>query len=158
MNRGQYHLSIRYEVLSRLCPVRPKLLGDILDKLELGKHLLLSHALGADGDTGETALGANTDALHGLVDGNALALGDYLGSLLDAGLDDLGILELGLLGSDNTEHDVLALGEESEGLKAAGTGVVIFKEEGVVVEGGEHLLGNLLVGALTEMHGFGEVS
>ena len=64
---------------------------------------------------------------------NALALGDDGGGLADAGPDELRVLELGLLGGDDAEDDVLALGEVAEGLEAAGAGVVVLEEEGVVV-------------------------
>lgn len=52
---------------------------------------------------------------------------------MDAVADELGGLELGLLGGDDAEDDVLALGEVAEGLEAAGAGVVVLEEEGVVV-------------------------
>lgn len=117
----------------RLSTRGPQLVGNVLDEPELGEHLLLRHALGADGHAGEAALGADADALHGLGLGDALALGDDGGGLLDAVADELGGLELGLLGGDNAEDDVLALGEMAEGLEAAGAGVVVLEEEGVVV-------------------------
>ena len=137
---------------------RPDLLGNVVDKLELVKHLGLGHALSANSDTSEAALGADANVLESLLKAAALAVGDDLGGVEDSVLDDLGVLELGLLGGDDAEDDVLVLGEEAEGLEAAGAGVVVLEEEGVVVEGGEELLGDLFVGTLAEVHGFGEVA
>ena len=141
-----------------LRPIRPQFPSNILHKFKLSKHLLLSHPFSTDGNAREAALGADADALQGLLDGYALALGDDVGGLLHAGLDHLGVLELGILGGDDSEDDVLALGEESEGLETAGAGVIVLEEEGIVVEGGEHLFGDFLVGALAEVHGLGEIS
>lgn len=137
---------------------RPDLLGNVVDKLELVKHLGLGHTLSANSDTSEAALGADADVLESLLKAAALAVGDDFGGVEDSVLDDLGVLELGLLGGDDAEDDVLVLGEEAEGLEAAGAGVVVLEEEGVVVEGGEELLGDLFVGALAEVHGLGEVA
>ncbi|KAI6753420.1 hypothetical protein HG531_005589 [Fusarium graminearum] len=123
----------------------PDLLSDIVDKLELGKHLLLGHTISTDSDTSEAALGADADRLESLLKAAALAVGDDLGSVKDSVLDDLGVLQLGLLGGDDTEDDVLVLGEETEGLETAGAGVVVLEEEGVVVERREELFGDLFV-------------
>jgi hypothetical protein len=143
-------------ILSRLSG--PDLLGNIIDKLELGKHLLLSHTLSTDSDTSETALRADTNCLESLLKAATLTISDDLGSVENSVLDDLGILELGLLGGDDTEDDVLVLGEETEGLETAGAGVVVLEEEGVVVEGLEELFGDLFVGALAKVHRLGEVA
>lgn len=123
----------------------PNLLGDIIDKLELGKHLLLSHTLSTDSNTSEAALGADANRLESLLKAAALAVSDDLGSVEDPVLDDLGVLQLGLLGGDDTKDDVLVLGEETEGLETTGAGVVVLEEEGVVVERCEELFGNLFV-------------
>jgi hypothetical protein len=124
---------------------RPDLLSDIVDKLELGKHLVLSHTLSTNSDTSEAALRADANLLKSLLQTATLTISDDLGSVEHAVLDDLSILKLGFLGGDDSEDDVLVLREEAKGLETAGTRVVVLEEEGVVVEDGEELLGDLLV-------------
>jgi hypothetical protein len=145
-------------LLDTLGAVGPELVSDLLDKVELGKHLVLGHGLGTDTSAGETALRADTDALHGLLTADALTLGDDVGGLEDLLLHLLGILEVGDLCADDTENDVLVLGEEAEGLEATAARVIVLEVEGVVVEGLEESLGDLLVRALGEVHRLGEVT
>jgi hypothetical protein len=145
-------------LLDTLGAVGPELVSDLLDKVELGEHLVLGHGLGTDTSAGETALRADTDALHGLLTADALTLGDDVGGLEDLLLDLLGILEVGDLCADDTENDVLVLGEEAEGLEATAARVIVLEVEGVVVEGLEESLGDLLVRALGEVHRLGEVA
>jgi hypothetical protein len=145
-------------LLDTLGAVGPELVSDLLDKVELGEHLVLGHGLGTDTSAGETALRADTDALHGLLTADALTLGDDVGGLEDLLLDLLGILEVGDLCADDTENDVLVLGEEAEGLEATAARVIVLEVEGVVVKGLEESLGDLLVRALGEVHRLGEVT
>jgi hypothetical protein len=145
--------------LSRhLGAVGPELVCDLLDKVELGEHLVLGHGLGTNTSAGETALGADTNALHGLLTADALTLGNDVGGLEDLLLHLFGILKVGDLGADDTENDILVLGEEAEGLEATAAGVIVLEVEGVVVEGLEESLGDLLVRALGEVHRLGEVT
>lgn len=153
-----FHIPSFLYIHSPLRLSRPDLLGNIVDKLELGKHLLLCHTLSTNSDTSETALGADANILESLLEAAALTVGDDLGGVENSVLDDLGVLELGLLGGDDTEDDVLVLGEETQGLETAGTRVVVLEEEGVVVECREELFGDLFVGALAEVHRLGEVA
>lgn len=128
-----------------LSPVGPQLAGNVLDELELCEHLLLSHSLGTVAGRGKATLWGNADALHGLLSSPALALGDDVGGLEHLPLHVGCVLQVGNLGADDTENDVLVLGEEAEGLEATATLVVVLEVESVVVEISEETLGDLLV-------------
>lgn len=104
----------------------PQLLCNILNQPQLSKHLVLRHALRTNSHAGKAALRADADILHDLLDASLLAVCNDLGGFQDSLLDLLGIFELGIFGSDYSENDVFALGEEAQRLEAAGPGVVVF--------------------------------
>lgn len=99
----------------------------------------------------ETTLRAEGHALEGFLLALAASRSDELGSLVDALLDLLLVLELAELGADGADDDVLVLGEELEGLEAAGAGGVVLEVKGVDLEVGEELLGDDVVSTLGEV-------
>lgn len=149
--------TLRRTTHTRRC-FRPQFPGNITNQPELVKHLLLRHAIRADGDTGKPALRADANVGHGLGDAPALSAGDDPRGLAHAALDRLGVLEPRVLGGHDAQHDVLAPGQEAERLEPPGARVVVLEEEGVVVEGGEELLGDFFVRPLAEVHRFGKVA
>lgn len=142
----------------RLHLTRPQIVRNLLDEVELSKHFVLGHAVGANRDAGKSALRADADAVHDLLHCPALSASDHLGCFPHPGFDDLPVLQLRILGRHDAQHDILAAGEEAQRFKATGSRVVVFQEERVVVEGAEELLRNLLVGSLAEMFRLGKVS
>ncbi|KAI6775885.1 hypothetical protein HG530_002643 [Fusarium avenaceum] len=80
----------------------PDLLSNVVHELELSKHLILSHTLSTNSDTGEATLRADADILESLLEAATLTISDDLCGVEDTVLDDLGILELGLLGGDDS--------------------------------------------------------
>ena len=145
----EFTRNILVPYLSR--PIRPKLLCNVSHQPQLRKHLLLRHALGTNSHAGKAALRANADVLHDLLDAALLTVCNDPCGFQDAPLDLLRILEGRVLGGHNAEDDVLALGQEAQGLEAAGPLIVVLEEEGVVVEDLEETLGNLFIRSLAEM-------
>ncbi|KAK1251693.1 hypothetical protein MKX07_007172 [Trichoderma sp. CBMAI-0711] len=90
--------------------MKPKLLCNVPHQPQLRKHLLLRHALGTNSHAGKTALRADANVLHDLLDAALLTVRNNLCSFQDAPLDLLRILESRVLGRHNAEDDVLALG------------------------------------------------
>lgn len=62
------------------------------------------------------------------------SLGNEIGSLVDASNHIILVLELGELGGDDTEDDILVLWELGERLETAGTGSVVFEVVSVYVQ------------------------
>ena len=65
-----------------------------------------------------------------------------LRGLLDAALELVGVLELGLLGRDQPEHDGLALGHEAQRPEVAGPWQVVLGEDPLARQVVEQLLGD----------------
>lgn len=99
----------------------------------------------------EAALGAHIHSLESLLTSLASSLGHPLGGREDALLHLLLVLELGQLGADDADDDVLVLGEVLQGLEAARPLVVILQVEGVDVQVLEQLLGDDVVRSLGEV-------
>lgn len=136
---------------STSAPIRPQLLCNITHQLQLGKHLLFRHPLSTNRYTRKPTLRAHPNILHGLLHTAALPVGDDLRRFPDSALDSLGVFQLWILCSHHAEDDVLVGWEEAQWFEAAGSRVVVFEEEGVVVETLEEALGNLLVGAFAKV-------
>lgn len=106
----------------------------------------------------ESALWADSNLLERVLLALTRALGHELGSLVDALLHLLLVLQLAELGGDDTDDNVLVLGQELEGLEATGTLRVVLEVERVDVEIGKELLGDDVVGALGEVTAADEVA
>ena len=105
-----------------LCLLAPHVLGDGLDECDLGPLLVFGELVAFLGG-GEAALGGQAQAVERNV----------LGGFLDAGLDGVRILKVGLLGGDQAEHDLLVAGDFGERREIAGTVVVELEVVGVHV-------------------------
>lgn len=97
------------------------------------------------------ALRAHTNPLQRLLRRLPAPLGNPLRSAENPLLHIIFILELGELGADDADDDVLVLGEVLEGLEAARALGVVFEVEGVHGEGLEELLSDDVVGAFGEV-------
>ena len=109
----------------------PDAAGDFDHELELTALLVRGDGV-ALGDGREAALGAQRE----VVDVHELR------SLLDTSHDIVGVLHVVELRGDKAEDDGLALRNEAQRLKAAGALAVVLEEQDVVVELGEHPLGD----------------
>ena len=105
-----------------LCLLAPHVLGDGLDECDLGPLLVFGELVAFLGG-GEAALGGQAQAVERNV----------LGGFLDAGLDGVRILKVGLLGGNQAEHDLLVAGDFGERREIAGTVVVELEVVGVHV-------------------------
>src|SRR5829696_1030212 len=119
----------------------PDLVRDLAEQIEL-RLLVVEGDQIARQRRGEPALRAERQALQR----------DVLGGLLDPLLELVGILQLGLLGGDQAEHDGLPLGYEAQGLERPGPGRVVLGEDPVALEVVEELLGDRVVAALDRPH------
>ena len=106
----------------------------------------------------ETALGTNSHSLKCLLLTLAHALSNPVRRAQDSLLHLLLVLQLGKLGADNADDDVLVLGEELQRLEAAGTLGVVLEVESVHVQVAEELLSNDVVLALGEVTATDEVT
>ena len=142
---------------ARLELTGPDIVGNLTDQLEL-----VHHAVPVDGVTltvrGETTLGADTDLVESLLDGDVVALGDDLGGVDNAGLHLFLVFHGGELGGDNAQDNVLVGGEVLEGLEATGTLGVVLQVVGVHVQLLEQLDGNAVIATLGEVTAADEVS
>ena len=93
-----------------------------MDECDLGPLLVFGELVAFLGG-GEAALGGQAQAVERNV----------LGGFLDAGLDGVRILKVGLLGGDQAEHDLLVAGDFGERREIAGTVVVELEVVGVHV-------------------------
>ena len=82
----------------------------------------------------EAALRADATLLDGIFTRLAGALGDPIGGLVNTGDHLVFVFELGELGGDDAEDDVLVLGEVFERFKASGAWGVVLEIVGVYVE------------------------
>src|SRR5579884_2693912 len=120
----------------------PDLGGDLDDQLELGLLLVDREVVALLGG-GEAALPRDPE----LVDV------DVARGLLDPALEQVLVLELGLLGGDEPEdHPLVALGQEAQRLERAGALVVELQEVAVDAELAEQRLGDEVVAALGSPH------
>lgn len=74
----------------------------------------------------KTTLRANTNLVERSIEGDVVTLGNELSSVDNTLLHLLFVLEIGELAGDNAQNDILVGGQELEGLKAAGTGGIVF--------------------------------
>ena len=116
----------------------PDFVGDPADQLQLLPLVVLGEDIAFLG-RGEAALGRDAELVER----------DILRSLGDAGLDRLGVLELGELGGEEAEHHDLIL-DFSERLEAAGALGVVLEEEAVHAAVREENLGDRRIGARGE--------
>lgn len=144
-------------IFARLELTGPDIVGNLTDQLELVHHAVPVDRV-ALAVRGETTLGANTNLVESLLDGDVVALGNDLGSVDDAGLHLFLVFHGGELGGDNAQDDVLVGGEVLEGLEAAGALGVVLQVVGVHVQLLEQLDGDAVVTTLGEVTAADEVT
>ena len=108
--------------------------------------------------TGKTTLRANTQLVQSLLRGDTVTLCDELGSLVDALLRLLLVLQLRELASHHTQDHVLVLGEFLQRLEASSTSSVVLKVVSVDVKLLEQLGGNTVIATLGEVTATNEVA
>lgn len=106
----------------------------------------------------KATLRGNTNSVQRLLLGLSGTLRDQLRCLVHPPLHLLLVLQLGELAGEQTQNDVLALGEVLERLKATSTGSVVFQVVGVNVQLVKQLSGNVIVSTLGEVSASDEVS
>lgn len=137
--------------------VRPDIIGDIPNQLKLVNHTIPVNSITLTVRSKST-LRTNTNLVKGSVERDVVTLSDELGSINNAGLHLLLVLQSGELGSDHTQDDVLVGGQELEGLEAAGAGGIVLEVVGVDVQLLEELDGDAVVAALGEVTATDEVA
>lgn len=106
----------------------------------------------------EAALRAHGDLFERLLCGLTGALSNELGSFVDALLHLLLVLQLAELGGDDSDNNVLILGQEFQGFETTGTLSIVLEVKSVDVQACEELLGDNVVGALGEVAATNEVA
>ena len=101
----------------------PDLPCRIHDPIELPPHFIFAHHLGID--AAEAALGTECE----------LPEGQVARGLIDTALEFVERFKVGTLGRDKTQDDNLILGNQSQGLKTAGSLAVVFEQQPVMFEG-----------------------
>jgi len=137
--------------------VRPDVVGDLTDQLEL-----VDHAVPINGVTltvrRKATLRADTNLVERRIQRDVVTLSNDLGSVDNALLHLLLILHGGKLAGDDTQDDVLVGGEVLERLEATGTLGVVLEVVGVHVQLLEELDGDAVVAALGEVAAANEVA
>ncbi|GFF43553.1 hypothetical protein IFM46972_07244 [Aspergillus udagawae] len=128
----------------------PDIVSNFADELQLVDHAIPVNRVTLT-VTGKTTLRADADLLEGLFNANVVALGDELGSFVDALLHLLLVLELGELAGYNAQDDVLVARQLLQRLEATGTGGVVLEVVGVDVELLEQLGSDAVIATLGEV-------
>lgn len=112
---------------------RPNRISDTPDKLQLLPHILISQRVSFRMRCKPT-LRTDTALLKCVLARLPSALGDPIGSLVDASNHLVLVLESRKFRRHNAENNVLVLGEVGERLEAAGAGGIVFKVVCVYIE------------------------
>src|SRR5579875_3425884 len=126
---------------NRVYGLAPDSVGYLDEALQLGPLRLGGDQVARQGG-GEPALRAQRQPLQR----------DVLRRLLHPALEQLGALQLGLLGRDQPEHHHLVLGHEAQRREGAGARRVVLQQQALGLDGSEQLLGDRVVAALDRPH------
>lgn len=137
--------------------VRPNIIGNLADQLELVNHTIPVNGIALTVRSKST-LRANTDLVQSSLNRDVVTLGNDLGSIEHAGLHLLLVLHSGKLAGDNAQDDILVWWQVLEGLETTGTLGVVLQVIGVHVQLLEQLDGDAVIATLGEVTATDEVA